>query len=201
MTKIKLMKITRPHTTTGIRRLLNRTQPVNNEDESLMPDDALTGETDEHRMTVLAPFELQGDPVEELDYAIGLARHYDADLWLLPICAGPGVAVDARGLSSYLKNSWSRSAQVQLWDWVLRARELHYRTFPVFGCGDNHAEQILRLARKLKADFIVVHTAGPGRAFAGLPQGEADEVLRRATTPVFVAFPRQPSGQGRLTGQ
>lgn len=145
---------------------------------------------EERRKTILAPVELKGDPLLVLDYAIGLARHFDADLWLLPIGPASRMAVDFRGLSSYIRTSWSRRTQIELWEWVLQVRQLHFRTFPVCGCGDNHAEQIIRLAQKLKADLIIVRVAEHGRSLAGLPQTEADEVLRRATAPVFIARPR-----------
>jgi Universal stress protein family len=162
---------------------------ANSERES-SPMEADSAGQEEWRKTILAPVELKGDPLLALDYAIGLARHFNANLWLLPISATPPIGVDVRGLSSFVRTSWSRRAQIELWEWVLQVRKLHYRTFPLCACGDNHAEQIIRLARKLKADLIIVRAAERGRSFAGLRQTEASEILRRSTAPVFIALPK-----------
>jgi len=172
----------------GPWRIWGKDYLANNDGET-SPMEAESAGQEERRKTILAPVELKGDPLLVLGYAIGLARHFDANLWLLPIGATPPIAVDARGLSSYIRTSWNRCAQIELWEWVLQVRALHYQTFPLFACGDNHAEQIIRLARKLKADLIVVQAAERGRSFTGLPQREADEILRRATAPVVIAVP------------
>jgi Universal stress protein family len=143
--------------------------------------------TKEPPKTILAPIDLDGCEAEQLDYAIGLAEHYKANLWLLPVSKGLGIAADVRGLGSYVHNSWSHRTQVRLWDLVLGARERHYCTFPVCACGINHSEQIVRVAERLNADLIVVRQDGHGRAFAGLTQPEADAVLRHAKSPIIIA--------------
>ena len=124
----------------------------------------------------------------DLDAAIRLAEHYDSDLWLLGFSSEPSVCTDARGLCNYVWDSWSRRAQVRLWDWVLEARERHYRTFPLFVGGHYDAHEIIRTAERLMADIIVVPVEENGRRFSGFKEAQTDELLRKSATPVFVAI-------------
>ena len=52
-----------------------------------------------HPKNILAPIDLDGSEAEEIDYAIRLAEHYDADLWLMPITKQLGIVADVRALS------------------------------------------------------------------------------------------------------
>jgi hypothetical protein len=149
--------------------------------------------TENASKSFIAPIEVDGVSPEDLDYAIGLAKHYDADLWLLPISDGPTIAADVRGLSSYVRSNWSHRTQIQLWDCVLQARQRHYRTFPVFACGGNHAEQILHAAERLRADLIIVRPNEGGDTFAGLTRAEVDMLLRRSRIPILVAVRNKQS--------
>jgi nucleotide-binding universal stress UspA family protein len=127
---------------------------------------------------ILAVIDLSREAKVDLDTAIALAEHYDADLWLLGFSSEPAVGTDTRGLCLYVWDSWARRAQVRLWDWVLKARERHYRTFPLLIGGRYNAEEIIRAAERLMADLIVA------------PVEEEDQtngLLRKSTTPVFVA--------------
>ena len=145
------------------------------------------GVTHMHPKNILAPIDSDASEAEEIDYAIGLAEHYNADLWLMPITKQLGIAADVRGLSSHVHDSWSRQTRVQLWDLVLQARQRHYRTFPISACCGNRAEQILWVAERLKADLIVLRRYGQSGTFAGLTCPEADAVLRRAKSPIIMA--------------
>lgn len=140
--------------------------------------------------SILATVDLSQDAKVDLDTAIALAEHYDADLWLLGFSSQPAIGTDTRGLCLYVWDSWARRAQVRLWDWVLKARERHYRTFPLFIGGDSDAEEIIRTSKRLMADLIVVPIEKTSRRFGSPEEVQADELLRRSATPVFVAFPR-----------
>jgi hypothetical protein len=142
------------------------------------------------RKNILATVDLSKDAKVDLDTTIGLAQHYDADLWLLGFSSQPAIGTDTRGLCLYVWDSWARRAQVRLWDWVLKARERHYRTFPLFVGGHYNAEEIIRTAKRLIADLIVVPIKETSRRFGSLEEVQADELLRRSATPVFVAIPR-----------
>jgi nucleotide-binding universal stress UspA family protein len=146
-----------------------------------------------HPKNILAPIDSDASGAEEIDYAIRLAEHYDADLWLMPITKQLGIAADVRALSSHVHSSWSHQTQVKLWDLVLEARQRHYRTFPIAACCGNRAEQILWVAERLKADLIVLRRYGQGGTFAGLTCPEADAVLRRAKTPIMMATTHERS--------
>jgi nucleotide-binding universal stress UspA family protein len=136
---------------------------------------------------ILAPIDLSKKAKVDLDTAIRLAEHYDADLWLLGFSSEPAVCTDARGLCNYVWDSWSRRAQIRLWDRVLQARERHYRTFPLFVGGHYDAHEIIRTAERLMADLIVVPVEEGDHRSTGFGQAQADELLRKSATPVFVA--------------
>jgi len=135
---------------------------------------------------ILAPIDLSKEAKVDLDTAIRLAEHYAADLWLLGFSSEPAVCTDARGLCNYVWDSWSRRAQVRLWDWVLQARERHYRTFPLFIGGHYDAHEIIRTAERLMADMIVVPIGESDRVTSS--KAQVDELLRKSATPVFVAI-------------
>jgi nucleotide-binding universal stress UspA family protein len=137
---------------------------------------------------ILTPIDLSKDAKVDLDPAIHLAEHYDADLWILGFSSEPAVCSDVRGLCNYVWDSWSRRAQVRLRDWVLEARERHYRTFPLFIGGHYDAHEIIRTAERLMADMIVVPIEESERRFTSSGQAQTDELLRKSDTPVFVAI-------------
>jgi nucleotide-binding universal stress UspA family protein len=137
---------------------------------------------------ILVLVDLSREAKVDLDTAVALAKHYNADLWLLGFSSDPAIGTDSRGLCRYVWDSWARRAQVRLWDWVLKARERHYRTFPLFIGGHYNAEEIIRAAERLMADLIVVPVEECGRRLTGLEEAQADELLRKSATPVFVAI-------------
>ena len=137
---------------------------------------------------ILAPIDLSREAKVDLDTAIALAEHYDADLWLLGFSSEPAVCSDPRGLCNYVWDSWARRTQLRLWDWVLQARENHYRTFPLFVGGRYDAHEIIRTAERLMADMIVVPNEESGRQFTTFEEAQTDVLLRKSATPVFVAI-------------
>ena len=137
---------------------------------------------------ILAPIDLSEEAKVDLDAAIRLAEHYGADLWLLGFPPQPAIRTDARGLCNYVWDSSSRHAQVRLWDWVLKARERHYRTFPLFVGGRYDAHEIIRTAERLMADMIVVPVEEGVRRSTGFEEAQTNELVRKSPTPVFVAI-------------
>jgi nucleotide-binding universal stress UspA family protein len=137
---------------------------------------------------ILVPIDLSKDAKVDLDTAIRLAEHYDADLWLLGFSSEPAISTDSRGLCHYVWNSWSRRAQVRLWDCVLEARERHYRTFPLLVGGHYDAHEIIRTAERLMADMIVVPVEESDHRSTGFEKSQNNELLRKSATPVFVAI-------------
>ena len=137
---------------------------------------------------ILAPIGLSKDATVDLDTAISLAEHYDADLWVLGFSSEPAIGTDTRGLCNYVWDSWSRRAQVRLWDWVLQARQRHYRTFPLFVGGNYDAHEIIRTAERLMADLIVVPAERSDHRFTSLEEAQTDALLHQSSTPVFVAI-------------
>ena len=142
---------------------------------------------------ILAPIDLRKEANVDLDTAIALAEHYDADLWLLGFSAEPAIASDTRGLNHFVWDSWDRRAQSRLWDWVLQAREQHYRTFPLFIGGNYSAEEIIRTAEHLMTDLIVVPNEASSRRSGILKEPQTSELLRKSATPVFVAESPKPT--------
>jgi len=138
---------------------------------------------------ILVPVDLSKEAEADLDTAIRLAEHYDADLWLLGFSSEPAISTDSRGLCNYVWNSWSRRTQVRLWDWVLQARERHYRTFPLLVGGHYDAHEVIRTAERLMADMIVVPIEeSDDHRSAGFEEAQTNELLRKSATPVFVAI-------------
>jgi nucleotide-binding universal stress UspA family protein len=137
---------------------------------------------------ILAPIDLSEEAEVDLDAAIRLAEHYGADLWLLGFPPQPAISTDARGFCNYVWDSLSRHAQVRLWDWVLKARERHYRTFPLFVGGRYDAQEIIRTAERLMADMIVVPVEEGVRRSSGFEEAQTNELVRKSATPVFVAI-------------
>jgi nucleotide-binding universal stress UspA family protein len=155
----------------------------------------LNGNRPQFCKNILAPIDLSKETKVDLDTAIALAEHYNADLWLLGFSSEPAICTDARGLCHYVWGSWDRRAQVWLWDLVLKAREGHYRTFPLFIGGHYDAEEVIRTAKRLMADLIVVPIKETSRRFGSLQEVQADELLRRSAKPVFVAIPRSSQNE------
>ena len=137
---------------------------------------------------ILAPIDLSREAKVDLDTAIALAEHYDADLWVLGFSSEPSVCSDPRGLCNYVWDSWARRAQLRLWDWVLQAREHHYRTFPLFVGGRYDAHEIIRTAERLMADMIVVPIEESDRRSTDFEEAQTNQLLRKSATPVFVAI-------------
>jgi nucleotide-binding universal stress UspA family protein len=159
---------------------------------NIQPEFAEQSDRGDHRpqfcKNILAVIDLSREAKLDLGAAIALAEHHDADLWLLGFSSEPTVGTDTRGLCLYVWNSWAKRAQVRLWDWVLKARERHYRTFPLFIGGHYNAEEIIRAAEHLMADLIVVPGEENGRRLTGLEEDQTNGLLRKSTTPVFVAI-------------
>jgi nucleotide-binding universal stress UspA family protein len=145
---------------------------------------------------ILAVIDLSREANVDLDTAVALAEHYNADLWLLGFSSEPAVGTDTRSLCLYVWDSWARRAQVRLWDSVLKARERHYRTFPLLIAGRYSAEEIIRAAERLMADLIVVPTEERVRRSTGLEEDQTNWLIRKSPTPVFVAIsPRHFTNQ------
>jgi nucleotide-binding universal stress UspA family protein len=145
------------------------------------------GNTPESCKNILMPIDLGQEAVVDLDAAIAMAEHYNANLWLLGFSSEPAVGADARGLCHFVWDRWDRRAQVRLWDWVLKAREHHYQTFPLFVGGRYDAGEIIRTAERLMADLIVVPVEETSQRFGNPAEAQADKLLRRSSTPVLVA--------------
>ena len=139
---------------------------------------------------ILATVDLSEEAEVDLNTAIALAKHYDADLWLLGFTSEPAVCTDARGLCNYVWDSWDRRAQVRLWDLILKSREAHYRTFPLFIGGHYDPEEIIRTAKRTMADLIVVPVQKTSHGLGKSEKGQADTLLRKSGIPVFITVPR-----------
>ncbi|MBV9876037.1 MAG: universal stress protein [Verrucomicrobia bacterium] len=158
--------------------------------EALTKQSNRRGTSPQFCKNILATVDLSKDAEVDLDTATALAKHYDADLWLLGFASQPTVGTDARGLCRYVWDGSARRAQTRLWDFVLQARERHYRTFPLFVGEAYNTQEVIRTAKRLMADLIVVPVTETSRRFGSLEEVQADELLRRSATPVLVAVPQ-----------
>jgi nucleotide-binding universal stress UspA family protein len=141
--------------------------------------------------TILAPINVVDQPSQTLDFAIELARRWDADLYVmyayshLPRVSGPKL------LHALPSVDWERHrVSVNLFRLVDRLRERYERTFGYFVDNDCPAEAICSVASKLDADMIVISAHDKGWLAKLFLYSDGDDIARRSTTPVLVYRPK-----------
>jgi universal stress protein A len=134
---------------------------------------------------ILAPTDLSDDSRKSLNYAVNLARHFNASLTVCHVMENPPPVDFALG--SYREDRATRLAKKaeQLQDLADSIATEHSPTEPYFCTGDA-IEEIVKVARLVQADLIVISThAHPWfvRLFSG---SDAERILRHAPCPVLI---------------
>jgi nucleotide-binding universal stress UspA family protein len=146
---------------------------------------------------ILAPVDLAAEPGPTLDFAVKLAREWNADLYLLHVYSAPPYVANSHYVYAVQGIDWHRrQLEAKLLDWVDRLQKHHPRTFPLFEDGDHPAEGIQAVAAALPADLIVVSTHDRNWLFRWFFYSEADEIARMAASPVLVMrMPQVPQAE------
>jgi nucleotide-binding universal stress UspA family protein len=134
---------------------------------------------------ILAPTDLSADSRKSLNYAVDLARHFNASLTVCHVMENPPPVDFALG--SYREDRAARLAEKaeQLQDLANSIATEYPPTKPYFCTGDV-VEEIVKVAGLVEADLIVISThAYPWfvRLFSG---SDAERIVRHAPCPVLI---------------
>jgi nucleotide-binding universal stress UspA family protein len=144
-------------------------------------------EPDAMHKKILAPVDLAAEPGPTLDFAVKLAREWNADLYLLHIYSAPPFIGNSHYIYAVQGIDWHRrQLEDKLLDWVDRLQKDYPRTFPLFEDGEHPAEGIQAVAAALPADLIVVSTHDRNWLARWFFYSDADEIARTAAAPVLV---------------
>jgi len=143
--------------------------------------------------TILVPTDFSESARHALKYAVSFAQEYDAQVLLLhvvePIAVGyasdlfPVPMAEAfREISAYARNELASLAA------EVRSRGVKVREMLVQG---RPAAEIVRLAREMTADMIVLGTHGKGMLDQALFGSTTERVVRKAPCPVLTCRPSE----------
>jgi nucleotide-binding universal stress UspA family protein len=151
------------------------------------------------RKKILLPVDLAAEPGPTVAFGVKLARQWDADLYVLHVYSAPPYATSPHYVYAVQGIDWQRrQLEGKLLDWVSQLQKQHPRTFALFEDSESPAREIQRVAGNLHADLIVVSTHDRAWLSKYLFYSDADEIARRATSPVLVFRVKQePERSGR----
>ena len=137
--------------------------------------------------TIVAPINIVEGPSEALEFAVELARRWQADLYVMYVHSALPRVSAARLMHAVPNVDWERhQLSVDLYKLVDRIRERYPGTFAYFADNDCPAEAIQNTANKLGADMIIVSAHDKGWLAKLLLYSDADDIARRSSTPVLV---------------
>jgi nucleotide-binding universal stress UspA family protein len=152
-------------------------------------EEARAMERDLKTKTILAPIKIAGG--KTLEFAVGLAQRWQANLYVMYVYSGLPRVSGARlihAVPSVDRERHQRS--VDLYKLVDRIRERYPLTFAYFADNDCPAEAIQNVASQLDADMIIVSAHDKGWLARLLLYSDADDIARRSRTPVLVYRPK-----------
>jgi nucleotide-binding universal stress UspA family protein len=159
--------------------------------DTAVSEETKATEREQKTKTILAPINVVDQPSAALEFAIELARRWEAKLYVmyvyshLPRVSGPKL------IHALPSVDWERHrASVNLYGLVDRMRSQYGRTFPYFTDNDCPAEAIQNAAGKLDADMIIISAHDKGWLAKSLLYSDADDIARRSTNPVLVYRPK-----------
>ncbi len=148
---------------------------------------------------ILLPTDFSEPSLAATNYAVELARTFDATLHLLHVIEDPVVYLPM--FESYplpSREEFEQYAQTRLENWVLAddAETIRQEFHWVHG---RPAIEILRFAETTQPDLIVIGTHGRGAAAHLLLGSVAERVVRKSPVPVLTVRP-QSSGEAESAG-
>jgi nucleotide-binding universal stress UspA family protein/mono/diheme cytochrome c family protein len=144
--------------------------------------------------SILVPVDFGPNSTRALDYALTLARRFEASLHVIHVCEVPALATGSMDSYAIAYSNWSQQlgdeAERELVKLVARLSGVTVTTEVLFG---NPARAIVSAAHIRDADLIVMGTHGHGPLMHALMGNVAERVVRTATCPVLtVREPREP---------
>ena len=141
---------------------------------------------------IVAPTDFSPNSERAVEYAVQLARHLGAKLTLLHVVPEPS-ALDysMEGVSVQEIQGWEEEAEKRLTEWRARA-QLEYKEVDALRASALHPrDQIVRAARDLSADLLVISTHGYTGWKHFLFGSDAEKILEHA--PCLVLIVREMS--------
>jgi len=136
---------------------------------------------------IVVPIDLSSDAAKAIDAAVGLAKRFDADLFLVHVYSEPYSCAYARGPNAYAECEQQRLlAKSRLFAIRDRTRKEYSRCFAIFSQGVDLEEEISAVAKEIKADLIVV-PAHHRNWLERLGEGsQAERIVRKSPCPILV---------------
>jgi nucleotide-binding universal stress UspA family protein/mono/diheme cytochrome c family protein len=144
--------------------------------------------------SILVPVDFGPNSTRSLDYALTLARRFEASLHVIHVCEVPALATGSMDAYAIAYSNWSQQlgdeAERELVKLVAKLTGVTVTTEVLFG---NPARAIVSAAHIRDIDLIVMGTHGHGPLMHALMGNVAERVVRTATCPVLtVREPREP---------
>ena len=140
---------------------------------------------------ILVPLDFSVNSNRALDYALGVARKFDADLHLVHVCEVPSMMAASMDAYAVAYTDWAQllggEAEKELVKATRRLAGVKVTTEVLFG---RAAGAIIEAAATNGADLIVMGTHGHGAVMHLLMGNVAERVVRAAPCPVLTV--RQP---------
>jgi nucleotide-binding universal stress UspA family protein len=138
---------------------------------------------------VIVPIDPTSDAVKGIDSAVGLAKKYGADLFLVHIYKEPYSFAYVRGPRGYAEceqhRSLVKSALLTLRDGV---RKQYSQCFAIFRQGVDIRGEISAVAKEITADLIVVPARQPNWLRHLSEGSEAERIFRKSPCPILVVY-------------
>jgi nucleotide-binding universal stress UspA family protein len=136
---------------------------------------------------IVAPTDFSQNSEKAVAYAIQLARRLGAKLTLLHVVPKPG-ALDysMEGISIQEFQGWEEEAEQKLKDELARAKLQYAEVDAIQGSALRPRDQIVRIARDLSADLLVLSTHGYVGWKHFLFGSDAEKILEHAPCPVLI---------------
>ena len=164
-------------------------------------DPVKTGEHGRKAKIILAPIKVVDGSNGALEFAVELAKFWQAKLYVLYVYA-PLPKVSASALAGSITDQlgvplaaaqavhsidWERRHRlVNLFQLVDKLRDKHPEVYPLFADNDCPAESIQKIGRQLKADLVIVSNHDTNWLAKMFLYSDSDDIARRSSIPVLV---------------
>jgi nucleotide-binding universal stress UspA family protein len=152
---------------------------------------SLAEELARRKKTIIAPIDIVNGMSPALEFAIELAKKWQASLYVMYVYPEVPRVSGARLFHAVPSVDWERyRLSVELQNLVEQIRQRYARVFAYFTDNDCPAEAIQMAASKVSADLIVVSAHHRGWLAKLLLYSDTDAIARRSNTPVLVYRPK-----------
>lgn len=150
-------------------------------------DPVKTGEHGRKAKIILAPIKVVDGSNGALEFAVELAKFWQAKLYVLYVYAPlPKVSASALAQAVHSIDLERRHRLVNLFQLVDKLRDRHPEVYPLFADNDCPAESIQKIGRQLKADLVIVSNHETNWLAKMFLYSDSDDITRRSSIPVLV---------------